>query len=1598
MSASELQRGSPYQGLIPYDEADAPFFFGREKEARLIIANLFASPLTLLYGASGVGKSSVLRAGVAHQLRAREDLLVVVFNAWQSKPLVDLQNKIAGAADRLNVRLEVPSESTHLSDYLAHCAARLDRRLMIILDQFEEYFLYHPQEDEFAPEFARAVTQSRAPVSFLISIREDFYAKLDRFEGRIPALYDNYLRIEHLDRRAARVAIEKPIDQYNRQYVTNGQFAIEPQLVDAVLRQVETGRVIIGEAGRGVVEAADSEKGAARIETPFLQLVMTRLWEKESGEGSHKLRLQTLKDLGGAENIVRTHLDAVITRLSVRDQEIAASMFHYLVTPSGTKIAYTASDLAGSAELKEGEVVRVLDNLAHGDVRILRTVEPSPDRPTAPRYEIFHDVLAPAILSWRTAYVQAQERADAERRAEEERKRADEQALVASRFRRLSVALAVVILLALGAVVLAVAQTVRAKQNAVKAENYARESNQLREEGKRLVALAQSERESAEAARTEANLAQQEAEEERSKTAEQIEIAEQRKAEAEEAQDVARVKTLAAATANAAANQATITAAEQARGTRVAFANLLSVQSKTILDEHPQLGTLLAVEAMRATRAEDPPVPAAEETLRQTLAYTGGRIFSSQDWDKDEQDLKDVALSPDGRWLASASASKVRLFDVAATNSNEPARIFEGARSPMAFSPDGRWLITSGKQLSSNNSSDNKKHSTILLWDLKNVASNSQPITLESRQPQFDVIRVSPDSRWLVAGSDADSTLTLWDLKSSALTPKSLIAAEPPSAGKPRDSLITLAISPDSRWLLTSSGVAQGGIYIQGPGTVRLWDLTALDRGAQPLQLIGHKYSVTETAFSTDGRWLATGTVDCDDGVRLWDLKSANPSNKPILLDHKGSIGAIAFSPSSHVLVTGSGSSERCPSDLRARIWDMETIASAAKPYLLPASEGPVFTIAFSPDETLLITVVGRGYSTLNSPFQDSLARIKNARTLGNLGLQGGATVHGWAWQQVLEDQSARVPDVTLNLPRTANMISVSSDSHWLMAQDNNKALVLDLTAGSGYGWPMLTMRGHDSSLVAMNFSPDNRWVVTGGVDKTARLWNLSSNGVASPLTLTANTPSTTNRRETVVVQSSDRRLLVATANEPSPPGETESSADSYARFGSIALVSDLRSDDPSKPLVLRGHKGKIKSATFSSDNRWLVTGSNDQTARLWDLSAADPAAHALVFGGHQGAVDDVAISADKHWLATASHDGGARLWDLTAADPAARPVVLNTFKNPEAATYTWTNRVYMSPDSRWLVTGASYRWASARLWDLKASDPSASFTELGKIDTEFNFGCAFSPDGRWLIVSRDLGAKEPALKNDVHLWDLTHKPLGAPFILRGGPDKFVSKVEFSSDSRWLFTSGYEKMIRRWNLTAPDPTAAPLLLNSPVSVTDESLGEIALSPDNRWLVADSKAPATHVLWDLNATDPNSSARVLKNPSGYGISEVAFDPESRWLVTSADGSSSDFEGFLSKSESVLEGHNIRWDLTAPDPSVAPVRLPGGRVVGGAAVSADGRWLITVGGPGLQFWNMRRNDLIDLACRTAGRNLSEEEWKTYFPGQSYRKTCGDLPARQ
>ena len=276
-------------------------------------------------------------------------------------------------------------------------ATQTNSRWIIILDQFEEYFLYHPLEDEFTVQFSRAVTQPGVPVSFLISIREDSLAKLDRFEGRIPILFDNYLRLDHLDDAAARTAIEKPVDQYNRLNLSEkSPILIERELVEEVLNQLKTGRVSLNRIALGNTEL---DRRRASIETPYLQLVMTHIWAYEMSARSRTLRLSTLKTLGGAETIVRTHLDSVMNRLSSDHQLLASQIFQYLVTPSGTKIALSASDLASFVGAPTPVVRSLLQRLSDQDVRLLRVVETS--EKTGASYEIFHDVLASPILDWR---------------------------------------------------------------------------------------------------------------------------------------------------------------------------------------------------------------------------------------------------------------------------------------------------------------------------------------------------------------------------------------------------------------------------------------------------------------------------------------------------------------------------------------------------------------------------------------------------------------------------------------------------------------------------------------------------------------------------------------------------------------------------------------------------------------------------------------------------------------------------------------------------------------------------------------------------------------------------------------------------------------------------------------------------------------------------------------------------------------------------------------------------------------------------------------------------------------------------------------------
>lgn len=459
----------PYVGLTHFTEEYADFFFGREAESSLIIGNLRAARLTLLYAQSGVGKSSALRAGVVARMRevaAREAesrgtprLVPVVFSSWSERPVAALVHAIAEAIQPYLGEADPPElPDGDLEAALEAASEALGATLLVILDQFEEYFLYPDEEPEpkrAAAQIARCVNRPDLRANFLISIREDAYAELgDLFRGKVKNVYGNFLHLDFLNRAGAREAIERPIERLNELQPNDEPFRVEPALIEAVLGQV----------------SHDEEDD--KIETTYLQLVMRRLWEEETEAGSRVLRLATLERLGGAQAIIGSHLDRAMASgsdggdgLGDEQRLIAAAAFRFLVTSGGTKIALTAADLADLTEFPRAEIQPVLRHLSSPRLHILRPVV-FDEEGSEPRYEIFHDALAEPIREWRVR-VEEQERnarrereraekeeaqraaAEAERQAERERQR--------KRVAQGLLAVAVVALVA-GAVVFAVKQ------------------------------------------------------------------------------------------------------------------------------------------------------------------------------------------------------------------------------------------------------------------------------------------------------------------------------------------------------------------------------------------------------------------------------------------------------------------------------------------------------------------------------------------------------------------------------------------------------------------------------------------------------------------------------------------------------------------------------------------------------------------------------------------------------------------------------------------------------------------------------------------------------------------------------------------------------------------------------------------------------------------------------------------------------------------------------------------------------------------------------------------------------------------------------------
>lgn len=845
----------PYKGLQPYTEGDRRYFFGRGRDQGIISSNLFAASVTVFYGASGVGKSSVLLAGVVPRLREEpRTAVVVVFNNWQADDFREaLKGQIARDAGVSTVDIALP-----LDEFLAQTQRAVAMPMLIIFDQFEEYFLYHPPSpnaDSFEAAFARAINRRDVRVNFLLSLREDGLSKLDRFQGRIPTLLNNLLRLEHLDRKAAEEAITKPLDEYNVESGSgHAPMTIEPGLVNAVLDDLTKARVTPELAGQG--EVSESQKAPSTpIETPFMQMVLTRLWDQERANGSQQLRLKTYEELGRAINIARTHLDNMMAKLSGPQLDTAAKLLRYLVTPTGSKIAQESSALASWSEVPEAEVQEFLTRLTAPDMRILKTVQ-TPGQPV--RYEIFHDVLAPAILDWRARYVQEQKRLEAERLAAAERAKAAEQLAAQHRKAKRARWIAVGMFLLLIVMVFLAYKAFRAKFTAHSHE--------------------------------------------------------------------------------------------------------LAAYSKSQLDTDPELGMLLAIEAVKTKGT-----PHSVSALRSALLQSHVAVVVS---DTKRNRMAGVGFSPDGKYFVTASWNSLgHIWETQTGKSVSELSGHKGHVNAASFSPDGKYVLTAGED------------GTARIWSDWN---GSPRVTRTISEPnELVTAAFSPDGQYILTGG-GEGKVRVWEWKNEPPTIKaelsvvpslmavveagteSAIAAQPapeslapvpydatptptptPATGPVRGLLIFKAVfSPDGKTILIAAKHRRGLI----------WSWT--DGPDQVVRLSGHQFSLYDVAYSPDGKFAITSS---DDSTALvWELHTTGgPTLRAPINLVPNRIRGVAFSPDGKFVATASY-------DKIARLWEWRNwqpkIRSKQKPeersqpIELRGHAGLLISVAYSRDGQFVVT------------------------------------------------------------------------------------------------------------------------------------------------------------------------------------------------------------------------------------------------------------------------------------------------------------------------------------------------------------------------------------------------------------------------------------------------------------------------------------------------------------------------------------------------------------------------------------------------------------------------------------------------------------------
>jgi hypothetical protein len=336
-------------------------FGGREREIRELVARIVNEWTLVLYGRSGIGKTSLLLAGVFPELETRG--YRAVYARTLTDPIRDLCRAVGDKCGRGG-----PEEDLRSAVEQAVAGGPL----VIVLDQFEEFFIRFREKPETRAAFIEAVgslvNDRSLDVTVVFSLREDWLAALDDFREKIPALFQNQYRLRPLTAFGVRQAISRPL--------TDAGIPSDDAVVSRLVDQLED----------------------SGFDPPVLQIICSELYsaavERASG-GVPRITLDDVQKVGDLDDIFRRCLDGLGEAIPSNQTLLARMILDALITGDNTKQAVTLKDLLSSQfSAQEEEVREILDILVQQ--RLLR----QQIRDGEPWYELIHERLVPHLKKW----------------------------------------------------------------------------------------------------------------------------------------------------------------------------------------------------------------------------------------------------------------------------------------------------------------------------------------------------------------------------------------------------------------------------------------------------------------------------------------------------------------------------------------------------------------------------------------------------------------------------------------------------------------------------------------------------------------------------------------------------------------------------------------------------------------------------------------------------------------------------------------------------------------------------------------------------------------------------------------------------------------------------------------------------------------------------------------------------------------------------------------------------------------------------------------------------------------------------------------------